>query len=396
MPLPPFDPLSEEFRQDPYALYRTYREEEPVHLGRPRQPGQDACWYVFRHADVTKLLKDVRLGRGDLDKNREAAEPELRHFKSLLHMDPPDHTRLRRLVSKAFTASAVDAVLPRVRALADEFLDELGGRRELDLIADFAFPLPVTVIGELLGVPVEERAQLREWSRAVAAGIDATSTAETFVAARQASVAMGEYVAAALDDHRRHPREDLLSALIAARDEGDRLSEDELIALTILLIAAGHETTVNLIGNGMLALLSHPEQLAYARAAGVSRDGVDELLRFDSPVQMASRVAMDEVSAGSHTLPRGATVVSVLGSANRDPEVFADPDRLDLSRAARAHVSFGGGIHSCLGALLARAEGRIAIEALLSRYPRMELAVESPAWRSGSAFRGLESLPVRV
>lgn len=391
MSLALFDVFSEAFQRNPYPVYRQYREQDPVHLGKPVQPGMGPTWHVFSHTEVTLLLKDLRLGHAN-----DAVEPELKRFRSMLLMDPPDHTRLRRLVSKAFTPRAVDRIVPRIGALAEEVLNDLGDRRTIDVIADFAFPLPVTVICEMLGMPGQDRGNLRQWSRAVIAGFDASPTPETLAAAREANLAMQGYIAARIDDHRRHPRDDVLSALIAARDEEDRLSEDELVAMVNLLIVAGHETTVNLIGNGLLALLTHPDQRERARRDGLNESAVEELLRYDAPIQGVLRVCLEDIEILGRRLAAASPVTLWLGAANRDPALVPDPDQLDLDRYNRHHLAFGGGIHTCLGAPLARAEGRTALHTLLGRYPSLALADRPLRWRRGVFFRGLEELPVRV
>jgi len=284
MTLPPLNMLSDEFRADPYPYYREYRAQDPVHRGVPLQPGRAAPWFLFRYRDIVPLLRDQRAGRGGLVANREQVEPELGRFRSMLHMDPPDHTRLRNLVSKAFTPRHIALQRERIVSLANEVLDEALEQDSIDVIADLAYPLPVSVIGAMLGVPTDERQLLRTWSRAITANLDATNDQATFAAGRAASQELASYLAEAVADHRRRPREDLLGALLAARDQEDRLTEDELITTVALLIVAGHETTVNLIGNGLLALLQHPDQLEALRAGGVTPAAVDELLRYDPPV----------------------------------------------------------------------------------------------------------------
>jgi pimeloyl-[acyl-carrier protein] synthase len=316
--------------------------------------------------------------------------------KWILFRDPPDHTRLRALVSAAFTPRIVQALAPRIADIAEGLLDEVEPTGSFDLIRDYAFPLPVIVIAELLGIPPQDRMRFRDWSIALGAAIDLRTSPDVYVAASEATGEVTAYLREIVAERRAEPREDLVSALIAAESEGGPLDEEELIAMCVLLLVAGHETTVNLIGNGVLALLRHPEQLELLRSRPDLYDGaVEELLRFDSSVQFTFRYAREDIELRGRSISRGEQVGLVLGSANRDPERFSDPDRLDVTRASLHHLAFGMGIHFCLGAPLARLEARLALETLFRRLPGLRLVEEPLRWRPGIGFRGLEALPLR-
>jgi cytochrome P450 len=394
MTLPPFDPLTPGFSEDPYPFYRQYREAAAVQSGRPIQPGRpDAYWHVFGYAEAIQALKDPRLLRGPLMSNKSGLPPG---SFSILMMDPPDHTRLRQLVSRTFTPRAIARVLPLVDQLTEEVLRDTEDQPTWDLVAGFAYPLPVTVISALLGIPLADRAAVRRWSHAITAALDVVTDAETFWAAQAALVALGAYLRDMIRERQHHPQDDLVTQLLTVEEAGDRLQADELTALLALLVVAGHETTVNLITNGLWALWQDPESLGHVRSEGLTARGVEELLRFDAPVQATARVAAADVTLGGRTVPGGSVVVIWLGAANRDPAVFTDPDRLRLDRDPNHHVAFGGGIHSCLGAALAAAEGRAALSALLRRYPHLELVTSTAARRPGLVFRGLETVMIAV
>jgi cytochrome P450 len=401
--LEPFNPLSPEFRADPYAIYRRFRTHDPVHCAVAATEDRSGFWYLFRHADVAATLRDPRFGR-ELNRvapSNVAVMPETKQpfyemaGKWMLYRDPPNHTRLRSLVSKAFTPATVERLRLRIAAHAEQLLDVVEANGTMDLIGDFAFPLPLFGLGEMLGVRAHDLRQFRDWSNALSAGIDQNRTPEVYEQASQATLALSAYFQEILDERRRYPQDDLMSRLIAAEEQDGHLSEDEIIATCILLLGAGQETTVDLIGNSVLALLRHPQQLELLKNhPTLIAPAVEELLRYDSPVQMTARVALEDVEIGGHLIHRGAKVTMVLGSANHDPSVFPDPDRLDMTRNARAHFGFGVGIHYCLGAPLARAGGCIALSALLRRFPNLRLKTQSPEWREGPVFRGLKRLPV--
>ncbi|MBC7977108.1 MAG: cytochrome P450 [Myxococcales bacterium] len=389
-----FDPGSREFHADPYPFYHRLRSEDPVH--RTAQ----GYWVVTRYADVMTVLRDQRFGREDFGPAISAVygDDSERVPRPMVFRDPPAHTRLRSLVSKAFTSRVVEGLKPRIREIVERRLDMVSAGRTMDVIADLAYPLPVTVICELLGAPAEDADTMRQWTADITRSLDALglhSDREIVKRGRAARHSLGEYFRGLLPERRLRPRGDLLSQLLAAEERGDRLSEDELIATCVLIFIAGHETTVNLIGNGLLALLRHPEQLERVRTdPALIAGAVEELLRYDSPVQRTARVATEDVEIGGRTIPKHALVVAAIGAANRDPEQFADPDRFDIGRVDNHHLAFGFGIHFCLGAPLARVEGQIAIELLLQRMPKLALALDTPQWRKSSTLRGLTSLPV--
>jgi hypothetical protein len=397
-----FNPLSARTRRDPYRHYRVLRERDPVHRSRAIRG-----WVVFRHADCLEILRDTRFSADDrhyvgFAGERAAAiadglvDPSQPEEPVMLRRDPPDHTRLRGLVSRAFTPRAVEKLLPRVEAIADELFTQLARRREFDLIADFAVPLPVTIIAEMLGIPAADREIFKRWSDHLVGFLDPLASPGPAVLRRTADELFA-YVDRVAGERRRRPADDLLSALVLAEDAGDRLSTQELYGTVALLLAAGNETTTNLIGNGVLALLRHPSELERLREEpGLAADAVEELLRFDSPVQVTMRIPTEDVDLHGCRLAKGQAVVTVLGSANRDPEVFADPERLDLARRDNRHLSFGHGIHFCLGAQLARLEGRVAIGELVRRFPDLRLAGPEPRWRRLTFLRGVGALHVRV
>jgi pimeloyl-[acyl-carrier protein] synthase len=394
-----FNPFLPEVHEDPYPLYHQLRSEDPVH----RSPL--GFWVLTRHADVLAVLRDPRMSRDPrrserMELLRASAEvdellSEEEAAPSMLFVDPPDHTRLRALVSKAFTPGAVERLRPRVEAIVAELLDRVAGGGRMDVVEDLAYPLPVTVICELFGVPEADRDRFRAWSRELVRLLDPLVAADALERALQARLALRGYLRELIATRRAQPTGDLLSALIAAEDQGSQLSESELVSMCVLLLVAGHETTVNLIANGTLALLRHPETRAGLEAdAALPGSAVEELLRYDSPVQFTSRHALADLETGGRRVRAGETVIAVLGAANRDPAQFRDPDRLDLARAPNRHIAFGGGIHFCLGAPLARVEARIAISAMLARLPGMELGPEPPVRRDTVTLRGLSSLPV--
>ena len=384
--------LGSEYFQDPYSVHARLRAQRPV--SPVIMPGGTPAWLVTGYAEARAALTDPRLR-----KNMPGWHPEPDSIFAaldvhMLNSDPPDHERLRRLVNKAFTARRVERLRPRITAITTGLLDDMSTREQVDLLASFAFPLPITVICELLGVPVADRDDFRTWSATI---VSNTATPGVFQAH---ATAMIRYFIALMAAKRLEPAGDLISALIAARDEGDRLSENELVSMAFLLLVAGHETTVNLIGNGVLALLLNPAELARLRAEPSLIGGaVEELLRHVNPVSNATfRFAGEPVEIGGARIRRGDPVLVALSSANRDPSRFGDPDRLDLGRDSSGHLAFGHGIHYCLGAPLARLEAEIAFSYLLARFGSMRLAVptESLRWRPSALIHGLESLPVRL
>jgi cytochrome P450 len=379
-------PLLVQFREDPYPLYRYLHAAAPVQWNDVL-----GAWTLARYADVVESLTDPRFSA-----DRTAEPPEgYTVAKSMLVSDPPDHTRLRALVQKAFTPRMVEQLRPRIAAIVRELNDRVVSRGgQFDVIADLAYPLPVVVIAELLGVPPEDRETFRDWSADLAASLDPLVSADLALRATESRRGLHAYLRSIIAERRRAPRSDLISALVAVEERGDILSEPELVVMCNLLLIAGHETTVNLIGNGVLALLRNPDQLALLRASpeliGLA---VEELLRFDSPVQLTGRLVSEPLEMGGQRIEAGQFVLPLLGAANRDPLQFSEPDRLDLTRTPNPHVGFGRGIHFCLGAPLARVEAQIAISALVQRFPKLELA-GPPIRRDQITLRGLRSLPV--
>ena len=382
----PDHPLLAQFRDDPYPLYRQLHETAPVQWNDVLQ-----AWTLVRYADVVFSLTDPRFSA---DRTIQPADSSW-VAKSMLVSDPPDHTRLRALVQKAFTPRMIDQLRPRIIAVIGELLERVAERDgQFDLIADLAYPLPVVVIAELLGVPPEDRSVFHEWSSLLAASLDPLVSADLMSRVYPAREALHTYLRGIIAERRREPRSDLISALVRVEEAGDVLSEPELVVMCTLLLIAGHETTVNLIGNGTLALLRHRDQLErLQRSPELLATAVEELLRFDSPVQLTGRLLREPVEIGGHTLQAGDWVLPLLGAANRDPAQFVDPDRLDIGRTPNPHLAFGRGIHFCLGAPLARVEGQLAIGALMRRFPKLQLAGQ-PVRRNQITLRGLSSLPV--
>ncbi len=400
-----YDLYSYEFREQTHETYATMREQDPVF----KQPGLDGTtpiWFVTRHEDVMAVLLDderfvldpeLALTPEELEARRAAfgLQVDPRVDSHLLTKDGDDHRRLRRLVSKAFTPRMIEGLRPRVQDIADELIDAVEPRGEMNLVDDFAFPLPIVVICELLGIPSEDRDRFREWSNLFVSPALTEEEQQAFGAAVEQFL---EYLHELFERRRVEPGDDLVSALVQAEEAGDTLSEDELFSMVVLLIVAGHETTVSLIGNSVLALLTHPEEVERLRADPTAFPAaVEELLRFDSPVERSiTRWATTDVEVGSQTIRRGDLVIAVIGSANRDPDRFPGADRLDLARGDMKHLGFGRGPHFCLGAPLARLEAEIALRTLFDRLPSLRLAIEEKDlyWRPIPLFRSLASLPV--
>jgi pimeloyl-[acyl-carrier protein] synthase len=391
-----FNPYDPEFHANPYPFYHRLRAEDPVH-----QTPQ-GFWVLTRYDDVVTALRDSRFGRAGFEPLLEAvygAPTEASRLQpSMLFRDPPDHTRLRGLVNKAFTPRVIETMRPRIQGIVDTLLDRVEDAGAMDVIADLAYPLPVTVICEMLGVPVEDHGTIKQWSADVAQSLDAIGLGadpDLVERGRQGRQGLGDYFRGLVAERKKVPRADLLSLLIAAEEQGDKLSEGELLSTCVLLFIAGHETTVNLIGNGLYALLRHPDQLRLLRDdPSLIQSAVEELLRYDGPVDRTARITNADVELGGRQIPKGSMVVAAIGAANRDPAHFPDPDRLDITRADSRHIAFGFGIHFCLGAPLARVEGQIAIGTLLRRRPALALATLALPWRESSVLRGLKALPV--
>jgi unspecific monooxygenase len=397
-----FDPWDPAFLADPYPAYAELRSRgRVIHYAPTNQ------WLVPHHADVSALLRDRRLGRtyqhrfSHEDFGRTPPPPEHEPFHTLndhgmLDLEPPDHTRIRRLVSKAFTPRTVERLKPYVEKLAGELVDGLVGRGGGDLLADIAEPLPVAVIAEMLGVPESDRAPLRPWSADICGMYELNPSQVVADKAVRASVEFSDYLRELIAARREEPGDDLISGLIAAHDEGDRLTEQEMISTCVLLLNAGHEATVNATVGGWWALFRNPDQLAALRADhSLIPSAIEELMRYDTPLQLFERWVLDEIEIDGTTIPRGAELALLFGSANHDPAVFADPGRLDLARENNPHISFSAGIHYCIGAPLARLELAASMRALLEKAPTLTLAAE-PKRKPNFVIRGLEGLQVRV
>ena len=380
-----YNPVSDEVARDPYAVYRRLRNRDPVHRMRLID-----AWVLTRYEDADFMLRDHE---------RFGAEDRRFHdtgLTTMLDVDPPDHTRLRALVSRAFTPRSVSRWHGRVQEIADRLLDAVADHDRFDLIAALGYPLPVTVIAEMLGVPAEDMDRFEGWSNDIALIVEPILAPGQVENVRRATGELFAYFETIVEARRHEPRDDLVSALLAAEEEGDRLSREELLSTMLLILVAGNETTRNLIGNGMLALLRHPDQLRRLRdEPDLLEPAVDELLRYDSPVQLDGRVVREDLELGGKRLRVGQKAIALLGAANRDPEAFENPDALDIGRKEKSHLSFGRGIHYCLGASLAVLEARIAFGGLFERFPSIRLAAE-PRYRDGIVLRGVESLWIEV
>ncbi|MEU1335884.1 cytochrome P450 [Streptomyces sp. NPDC005827] len=397
-----FDPWDPDFLADPYPSYAELRARGRVRYFEPTRQ-----WLVPHHADVSALLRDRRLGRTyqhrftHEDFGRTAPPPEHEPFHTLndhgmLDLEPPDHTRIRRLVSKAFTPRTVERLRPYVTRLAGELVDELVEKGGGDLLTDVAEPLPVAVIAEMLGIPEADRAPLRPWSAEICGMYELNPSEDTAARAVRASTEFSDYLRGLIAERRRYPGDDLISGLIAAHDEDDRLTEQEMISTAVLLLNAGHEATVNATVGGWYALFRNPAQLAALRADhSLVPTAIEELMRYDTPLQLFERWVLDEIEIDGTTIPRGAEIAMLFGSANHDPAVFQDPDRLDLTRRDNPHISFSAGIHYCIGAPLARIELAASMTALLERAPTLGLAAD-PERKPNFVIRGLEGLAVTV
>ncbi|MFQ5879288.1 MAG: cytochrome P450 [Dehalococcoidia bacterium] len=393
----PFDP---QVHANPHPIYHRLRAEEPVHWSEILD-----AWVLTRYHDVVAVLTDRRFSadrrqaQNRLVQEALKIQEQFRPFDraaTMLNSDPPEHTRLRRLVSRAFTPRMVESRRPHIQEIVDGLLDSLQESGRLDVIRDLAYPLPVIVIAEMLGVPPQDRGHFKRWSDDIVAALGGPLLpAEVLEKARRGVQEMADYLRNVIDQRRWDPAEDLLSALTAAEEQGQVLSEDELLATCVLLLVAGNETTTDLIGNGMLALVDNPDQMQKLRNdPSLIESAVEELLRYDGPAQMTSRVAMADVKIGGREVKKGQLVFAVLAAANRDPAQFSNPDELDIGRRDNPHVAFGEGTHFCLGAPLARAEGQIAIATLLRRIPHMRLDSDKMEWGGSFILRGLNSLPV--
>jgi cytochrome P450 len=390
--------LSPDFIRDPYPHYERLRTTDPMHLTAL------GSFVASRHAEASLVLRDKRFGKDYVERTIRRYGPDIMEqpvFRSMSHwmlqQDPPDHTRLRGLVVKAFTARRVEDMRPRIQQIVDQTLDAIVGQGHMDLIEDFAFRLPVTIICDMLGIPEDHREVFYKSSRDGGRLLDPVQLTPAEIEKGNAGNAMAQmYFQQLFELRRRNPGDDLVTQLVQAEEDGSKLSNEELTANIILLFGAGHETTVNLIGNGLLALYRNPDQLALLKSnPALITNAIEEFLRYDSSVQMSGRVALEDVEVGGKKIPKGESVLCLLGSANRDPAIYPDrPDRLDITRPNVRPLSFGGGIHFCLGAQLARIEAEIAISTLLRRLPELRLDnAENPEWRPTFVLRGLKALP---
>jgi len=390
--------------ENPFAIYALLRTVRPV----MRMPVPDwdgpGVWFLTRHADVETVLRDPRFSverlrapfiRDNLERLPAFIQQGAQTLRSMLVMDPPDHTRVRKLVNKAFTPRRVAALRGRVEAIVDELLAPVTTR--MDVIDALAAPLPAIVIAELLGVPPEDHRQFKTWAADIVAGIGQPGLGGRQAAAAPAAMQkLFGYLSEIIAARRAEPRDDLISAMVLAQEEDDALSDAELLATSNLLLIAGHETTTNLIGNGLLALLREPDQLARLRAdLALLPTAIEELLRYDGPVQATIRVAREDVEVGGCAIEAGSLLLVGIGAANHDPDVFTDPEHLDVGRDPNPHLAFGFGAHFCLGAPLARLEGEVALRALLTRFAGLRLETDAPQYRPNPVLRGLVALPVR-
>jgi cytochrome P450 len=387
-----------EMLADPYPVYRRLRAADPVHRDEASN-----TWVLTRYDDVAAVLRSPAVSSERIRVLQQDAPPEFQAFlafraDTMLNSDPPKHTRLRLLVSKAFTPAAVEQLAPFIRRTVAAALDTGRARGRMEVMRDLAQPLPVTVIAHLLGIPPEDHARFKKWSDDISVTADNVQSnlqPEHFRQAVRSWQELLAYLRGVVAERQAQPRDDLLSALVKAEEAGDRLSENELFANTILLLNAGHETTTNLIGNGTYALLRHPDQWRKLRDdPTLVGSAVEEALRYDSPVQFTSRLLKADLPLGGKQLRAGEQVLTLLGAANRDPAHFPEPDHFDIARADNKHVAFGLGSHFCLGAPLARLEGRIVFEELVRRVPELRLDGPAPEYRDNFNLRGLKSLPV--
>jgi cytochrome P450 len=393
--------LRPEVRANPYPFYAQLRSQDPVHWDEAM-----GFWVLTRYADVASVYNDSRFSRAQglmggfqrlPESEQRIAEPVYHAFsKTMPYADPPYHTRLRGLVNKAFTPRVVEQMRPHIQRIVDDLLEAVQAKGQMDVIHDLAYPLPIIVIAEMLGLPAEERQRFKGWSDDLFAVLGTVRHSPNLM--EKASQSLGEmtdYITALGQERRLQPQEDLLTALVTVVDQGERLTREELVANVSVLLGAGHETTANLIGNGVLALLRNPDQMQKLRDdPALVTSVVEETMRYDNPVQIVYRSAIEDVEMEGQRLGQGQLVNMVLGAANRDPAQFSEPDRFDVTRDEGRHVGLGLGIHFCLGAPLARLEGQIAFTTLLRRFPQLRLTTDALEWQEHPTFRGLKSLPV--
>ena len=390
-----------EVRADPYPFYARLRSQDPVHWDE-----ELGFWVLTRYADIASVYQDPRFSRAQglrrgyerlPESEQSVAEPVYRSFsKTMFYSDPPYHTRLRGLVNSAFTPTAIEEMRPYVQKTVDGLLDSVQANGSMDMIHDFAYPLPILVIARMLGLPAEDRVQFKKWSDDLFAILGSVPhSPDLMERAAHSLTDLTEYITELSEARRIHPQNDLLTGLVEAVKEGERLTQEELVANVIILLSAGHETTSNLIGNGLLALLQHPDQLQKLRQQPhLIASAVEEMMRYDNPVQIAYRSAAEDVEVGGKCIRKGDLVNSILAAGNRDPERFTEPNCFDITRDEGRQLGLGLGIHFCLGAPLLRLEAQVAFNILLRRFPKMELATEQLEWQEHPIFRGVKALPV--
>jgi cytochrome P450 len=396
------DVTSANFKANPFPFYAQLRSEAPVFPVTISMPTKQRAWLITRYSDVQDVLKDARFAKNPRNamspeqlKKRPWMPPMFKPLEqNMLDLDSPDHTRLRALVHKAFTPRLIEQMRDEIQELTDELLDAVEAKGHMDLIADFALPLPLTIIGRILGVPAKDNDKFHRWTKTLLSA----GTNKHYIVFIPTIMRFMGYLKKLIKERRAYPKDDLITALVQAKDGSDTLSGDEVLAMIFLLLVAGHETTVNLIGSGSLALLEHPDQLEKLRCEpAIIKPAIEELLRFVCPVEMATeRYAREDITIAGTTIPRGELVLAVIGSANRDANYFDTPDFLVVTRENNKHLAFGLGTHYCLGAPLSRLEGQIAISTLIRRMPnlRLSIAPDQLRWRGGIILRGLEALPV--
>ena len=399
-----FNPFLPEFRTNPYLMYHRLRSENPINRS---SFGGD--WVVTRYQDVKTILRDRRVSSHDRPNSIAQKSKYLQNQgknlnalaeasnKFLFYTNPPSHTRLRRLVSQAFSPIAIERMRPQIQTIVDGYLKKARNQGKIDIIADFAEPLPVQVIARMLGIPPNDaRDRVHQWAQILSRILDSLVSLEEYEAMNKAIEEFQDYLRDLIAQREKDPQDDLISYLIAARDDNDKLSQYEVLSTCIVLFMAGEETTINTIGNGMLALLHHPEQMEkLKKEPEIIQMAVEEILRYDSPVQITSRLASETLEIGGHTIEKGERILLFLGAANRDPAQFPDPDRFDILRQENQHLAFGDGIHRCLGAALARLQAEIAIISLVQQLPNLELASDKLEWRKNMVLRGVRTCPVK-
>ncbi|CAN5627373.1 cytochrome P450 [soil metagenome] len=390
---------SPEFINNPYPMFARFRNEAPVFWSE-----KGKYWIVSKYADIQSIMRDLHYEKGLQNANSlnpivKMLPPVKEAIKSrstwMLNQNPPDHTRLRSLVNRAFTPTMVNSMRDHIQAIADRLLDQVAPKGEMDIVKDFAFPLPVTVIAEMLGVPAEDREIIKGYSQRLTDGLEPGFDIGRITRANKAVQEFEDYLRPLVEERRKNGKNDLITALVTAEEQGDKLSMDELLGNCVLMLIAGHETTVNLIGNSVLALLNNPDQMQLLRdRPELSVTAVNEFLRYESPVQTVRRMAAQELELHGHKLKTGDTLLLLLGSANRDPEHYQNADQLDITRADNKHLAFGTGIHHCLGSSLAEVEGQIAVGTLLKRFPNLKLKSHSVEFKFPFALRGPKELLV--